>query len=206
MTSNVNGATLLLLGVNMRTFNKLAKLTEEDHKNIKKWASEGLGYTEIAKLTGKVSKQRIKQICQKLGIDAHSIGKTKKQQEHAKKMTMRWGDKWNDKEYMRSYVYQAMRAKFRAKKANTLRIGRAWNLDFGDLEFPTHCPILGIELDYFNEEHQANSPSFDCVYPELGYIKGNVFIISMRANRIKNDGSAEEHLAIAKYIQQTPKP
>lgn len=183
-----------------------AKLTQTDKETIKKLALEGVGYTEMAQLIGKVSKQRIKQICQKLNIDAHSIKVDKKEKEHSTKMTAKWGEKWQDKEYRRSYIYQAMRAKFRTKKSNTKNIGRPWNLEFGDLDFPTHCPILGIEINYFNETISDDSPSFDCVYPELGYVKGNVFIVSQRANRIKNDGSAEEHLAIAKYIQQTPKP
>jgi hypothetical protein len=35
----------------------------------------------------------------------------------------------------------------------------------------------------------------------MGYIKGNVAVISNRANRIKNDGNADEHERIANYIK-----
>lgn len=79
-----------------------------------------------------------------------------------------------------------------------------WEL-FNELKnIPTKCPILGIRLD-FSEKNNIridSSPSIDCVNPEKGYISGNLKIISWRANRIKNDGTAEEHEKIAKYISQ----
>lgn len=66
--------------------------------------------------------------------------------------------------------------------------------------WPEYCPILGIKLDYETNGRQENSPSFDRLDPTKGYISGNVQIISWRANRIKNDGSAEEHQKIANYL------
>jgi hypothetical protein len=96
-----------------------------------------------------------------------------------------------------------MRAKFRTKKANSVRNNIEFTIDFGDLTFPTHCPVLGLELDYFTEQGWTDySPSFDRVDPTKGYTKENVVIISMRANRIKNNGSAEEHEKIAAFIRQ----
>lgn len=107
-------------------------------------------------------------------------------------------DKWGNKE--KTSLYNSQRAKFRAKAANANRIGIVWDLNFGDLHWPTHCPILGIELDYFHNYRQDNSPSFDRIDCSKGYVKGNVAIISYRANRIKNNGSAEEHQRIAEWL------
>lgn len=56
----------------------------------------------------------------------------------------------------------------------------------------THCPVLGIELCWTNDKMLDNSPTLDKIIPELGYIKGNIAVISQRANRIKNDASLEE--------------
>jgi hypothetical protein len=42
-----------------------------------------------------------------------------------------------------------------------------------------------------------DSPSIDRIDPRLGYLPGNVWIICNRANRIKSDGTAREHLVIA---------
>lgn len=37
-----------------------------------------------------------------------------------------------------------------------------------------------------------DSPSIDKVIPELGYVRGNVWVISNKANRIKNNATLEE--------------
>jgi hypothetical protein len=76
------------------------------------------------------------------------------------------------------------------------------SLSVTDLTFPSHCPVLGIELDYFNEVMADNSPSLDRVDPKGGYVAGNVLIISMKANRIKQNGTLEDILKIADYIKK----
>lgn len=77
------------------------------------------------------------------------------------------------------------------------------NVDFDlcveDLTFPSHCPVLGVELNYFSEVISNNSPSLDRFDPNGGYVKGNVIVISMRANRLKMNASPDELMAIAKY-------
>lgn len=65
---------------------------------------------------------------------------------------------------------------------------------------PTHCPILGMPLELI-ERGGPNVPSIDRINSEHGYIPGNVWIISRRANRIKNDGTAAEHEAIARAMR-----
>lgn len=56
----------------------------------------------------------------------------------------------------------------------------------------TICPVLGIELGWINTSMLDNSPTLDRIIPKLGYVKGNVAVISQKANRIKNDATAEE--------------
>lgn len=69
---------------------------------------------------------------------------------------------------------------------------------------PSHCPILGIALCYTNSRIQDNSPTLDKVAPELGYVPGNVCVISWRANRMKSNGTIEEILKLAHFLQQWP--
>jgi hypothetical protein len=76
------------------------------------------------------------------------------------------------------------------------------SITVNDLTFPSHCPILGIELDYFNEVIADNSPSIDRVDPDAGYTPGNVLIVSMKANRIKMNGTLDEIIKIADYIKK----
>lgn len=52
------------------------------------------------------------------------------------------------------------------------------------------CPITGMFLYITGRDGGRNyrdSASLDRLVPELGYVKGNVAIISMRANHMKND-------------------
>lgn len=72
--------------------------------------------------------------------------------------------------------------------------GQPFNLEAGDLSFPTHCPILGIELKYNNKGkgYKPDGYSVDKINPSLGYVKGNVRVVSSRANLLKNNATVEE--------------
>lgn len=180
------------------------KTTSQERDQIRQWALEGETYSSIAKKLGnKITRQRVKQICTKENIDSKSIRMTKNSKEQEAKMTAKWGKDWANPSVRRSYLYQAMRTKYNAKKNNAKRLGYFFNINFGDIDFPTHCPILGIELDYFTEDGwKDNSPSFDRIDPTKDYVKNNVAVISMRANRIKNNGTAEEHEKIAEFMKK----
>lgn len=80
-------------------------------------------------------------------------------------------------------------AKARAKQKNIV-----FDITHEDVEWNTHCPVLGLELVLTNAGHGGahNSPSIDRIDNSLGYIKGNVRIISNRANKLKNDMTKEE--------------
>lgn len=65
-------------------------------------------------------------------------------------------------------------------------------------DFPTHCPVFGVELVYQAEGKRINaSASLDRIDSQRGYIQGNVWLISWRANQIKNDATAAELRAVA---------
>lgn len=64
---------------------------------------------------------------------------------------------------------------------------------------PAHCPVLDIPLDFSSGTPTDNSPTLDRVVPAMGYVKGNVLIVSMRANRIKSDASVDELQRISEF-------
>lgn len=71
-----------------------------------------------------------------------------------------------------------------------------FNITVDDIAIPTTCPMLGIAL-FFPERgtitgKNPNSPSVDRIDPNQGYVKGNVMVISWRANQLKNDSTLEE--------------
>lgn len=86
-------------------------------------------------------------------------------------------------------------------KARAKRKGFECTIESSDFEMITHCPVLGIELNYFNTKQSDNSPSFDRIDNSKGYIKGNVRIISWRANNLKSNGTIEEFEKIIQYIK-----
>ena len=68
-----------------------------------------------------------------------------------------------------------------------------WDLEYEDITFPTHCPLLGYKLNYRGNKGQHNSnASIDRIDPTKGYVKGNVWVISYRANVLRNNASIEE--------------
>lgn len=69
------------------------------------------------------------------------------------------------------------------------------------LNHPKICPILGIDVLYDSSGRSAGRASLDRIDPRKGYIPGNVWIISYRANAIKNDGTIEEHKAIVRVLE-----
>lgn len=67
------------------------------------------------------------------------------------------------------------------------------------------CPILGIELKHNYDGTGGNkpdSPSLDCIRPALGYIPGNIAIISQKANMLKgNEINPEIFKKIAAWLE-----
>lgn len=96
---------------------------------------------------------------------------------------------------------------WRSIRTHANRQGIPFNIDREDLVLPEFCPVLGIRLNYFNTGTPKNdSPSVDKVIPRLGYVKGNVNVISYRANVLKRDVVDPSELrAIAVYIEMHEK-
>jgi hypothetical protein len=63
------------------------------------------------------------------------------------------------------------------------------------------CPVLGIPLMFGGTGRPvAGSASIDRIVPELGYVEGNVAVISYRANVIKSNASAAEVRRVADWM------
>ncbi len=77
-------------------------------------------------------------------------------------------------------------------RRNSKRRGEECNLEIEDIVIPEYCPLLGIKLDTSSGSKQDTSPSVDRIDSSKGYTRENVWIISQRANRIKNNSTIEE--------------
>jgi hypothetical protein len=88
----------------------------------------------------------------------------------------------------RTFLMEMVRSAKKRAKAK----GLPFDLVAGDLSVPATCPLLGIPIELAIRAAGPGSPTLDRIIPELGYVAGNVWIISHRANSIKRDASVEE--------------
>lgn len=88
-------------------------------------------------------------------------------------------------------------AKRRAKEC-----GVPFALCVSDIVVPTHCPALGIVLSRSVDSHSDCSPSLDRIIPDLGYVRGNVAVVSHLANAMKNKGTPEQLTALVKWLKK----
>lgn len=80
--------------------------------------------------------------------------------------------------------------------------GLPFDISKEDIVIPNVCPYLGINL--LEHVPRGNSrrqvASLDRIIPELGYVKGNVEVVSHLANTMKNDASEKELLHFAYHV------
>jgi len=80
------------------------------------------------------------------------------------------------------------RAKYRAKQKSL-----EFKITKEDIVIPDTCPLLGIPM---------TSPSLDRIDSSKGYIKGNVWVISNRANTLKNDATLSELKTLVENLER----
>lgn len=86
-------------------------------------------------------------------------------------------------------------ARARAKKKSL-----PFDIELDDIVIPDICPLLDIPLVLDNQLFADNSPSLDRLIPSLGYVKGNVKVISVRANTIKNNATIDELMLLTERL------
>ena len=93
--------------------------------------------------------------------------------------------------------YKVLNARQRAE-----RKGIEFSITEEDIEIPEYCPLLGIKIEVGTRKNYENSPSLDRKDPSKGYVKGNVWIVSKKANSMKNSASLEELELLVKNLKK----
>lgn len=97
--------------------------------------------------------------------------------------------------------YLVRNAKVRAKSNNL-----EFCITESDILIPDKCPLLEIPIFITSGIAQSdNSPSIDRIDPRKGYTKDNVWIISAKANRIKNDATITELTLLIRNLLESLK-
>jgi len=100
-----------------------------------------------------------------------------------------WRNNWS--------VYKCMALKSKARRSNL-----DFNLEPSDLILPTHCPVFGIPLVISDSILSGNSPSVDRIDNSKGYVKGNVVIVSHKANSMKRAATVVEMRQLADFYEK----
>lgn len=77
-----------------------------------------------------------------------------------------------------------------------------FRITLDDIVVPDVCPVFGFPLRPTVGCSDDCSPTVDRLVPELGYVPGNIAVISHRANSIKSCGTADEHRRIADWMDR----
>ena len=107
-------------------------------------------------------------------------------------------ESYNPEKRRESYIKNNRIGMLQAAKTRAKNKNLSFTITIDDVIIPTMCPILNIPLDYRDRLH---APSLDRIVNNLGYVKGNVQVISSKANRLKNNGTIEEFEQILKYMK-----
>jgi hypothetical protein len=92
--------------------------------------------------------------------------------------------------------YLLHNSRSRAKKC-----GFEHNLTEGDINIPDVCPVFGALLVLTVGGGRSDfSPSLDRIDSNLGYIKGNIQVLSWRANNLKSNGTLEEFKQLVRFM------
>lgn len=125
----------------------------------------------------------------------------------AKRLYAENGDAVREKlrKFQRKKRFENPRAEMIKKaRQRAARTGVDFSITEQDLNWPENCPVLGVKLIYGAVgagRALSNSASLDRIDNSLGYVPGNVAIISNRANCIKRDSTLEELKLIVSYVE-----
>jgi hypothetical protein len=104
------------------------------------------------------------------------------------------------REYLRRFPERRM---FNEARRRALKEGLEFNIELEDVKIPDVCPILNIPIRQkpFDGLRIAspNSPSLDRIDNTKGYVKGNVRVISTKANTRKSDLTLEDIKRLYEY-------
>ena len=164
---------------------------------------------------------------QQLGELTAQLDEVKKKKQRKREMARRWYEnnrekmRENNKRYMneiveggktryRYYYERSLFGSFEKRltlmltcaKSRCKRTGVEFNITKDDVARRETCPISGVILNFSSTKISDESPTLDRIDPSKGYVPGNVWVVSYRANRIKSNATSEELFRIAAAVKK----
>jgi len=105
------------------------------------------------------------------------------------------------KKLNRDWKDDAARLLYKNIKSRCKRLGREFSIELGDIIIPEKCPVFGFDLKREDRQTWMCAPSVDRIDSSKGYIKGNVTVVSRRANILKKDATLKELEQLFNYYK-----
>lgn len=125
--------------------------------------------------------------------------------ESEKRAQQNYASKNKEKLKERNLEYRKRNPKaclLRAAKNRAVKRKLDFSITEDDFSVPEFCPILNIPLVRHFGSHggKENSPSLDRIDSTKGYVPGNVWVISQKANAMKSDATIKQLKLFSKWI------
>ena len=88
-----------------------------------------------------------------------------------------------------------------AARGRAKRFDVPFSITVKDIIIPEKCPALGTPF----KKGTPQAASLDRIVPVLGYVPGNVQVISRRANSIKHNANSKELQAVCDWLRNVEK-
>ena len=107
--------------------------------------------------------------------------------------------KWKEKDPKNAWAVSARGGcKVRSeKKGSPFNVSSAYILSIT----PDECPVFKTKFIFIGQKTCPESATIDRLDPKKGYVEGNIAVISMRANTIKNAYGSEEIFKVAEWLK-----
>lgn len=141
--------------------------------------------------------KRCNKCFRRLALSSFAVDRSKKDgRTHSCKACKR---KYALKQYRKTSHEERLlwRSRTRAKTKNVPH-----SITIKDIKISPVCPVLKIRIRKgFSGGVTSNSPSLDRIVPKLGYVPGNVAVISQRANTLKNNLTVDQAKNLLEYME-----
>lgn len=116
----------------------------------------------------------------------------KRYYEKNKARHLQWTKDWQRSHY--DYTIWSS-ARMRAKRDNI-----EFTIKPEDVVIPEYCPYIGCKIVPHGNRTEGYGASIDRIDNNKGYTKDNIIVCSLRANRLKSNGTVEEFKKIISYL------
>jgi hypothetical protein len=112
-------------------------------------------------------------------------------------------DKSKTKDYLRAWKDKNREKNlFQLARHRALKKGIEFNIEISDIVIPETCPILGLPIKKLIDGNRDLSPSLDRIDNAKGYIKGNIQVISFKANAMKLTANKDELINFSNWVRE----